>query len=279
MAGRHRKPNNCVCEVCAVAFHISPAHLARGMGRFCSRNCWNQWRTLPRIDRVCPECGTTFQTTASHIQRGHGIVCSRECQHRHMLGERETRVCEHCGAEFQFLACPSKIADGKGRFCSKECCYSHAGHPLRERFWKFVGPPEENGCIPWIGGFSANGYGAIRSDSGQQLVAHRVSYELFIGPIPDGLLACHTCDTPKCVNPFHLFLGTPLDNMTDKVTKGRHAWGEGTRASTLTAIQVQEIRERYYRGGTSFEKLAAEYGVAYSTIRRLIIGETWSRLQ
>lgn len=85
-------------------------------------------------------------------------------------------------------------------------------------------------CWLWEGGLYPNGYGRIRSGPavlGEQL-AHRVAYERFVGPIPDGLHICHRCDIKNCVRPDHLFAGTRKDNMQDAVQKGRMpGWNAG----------------------------------------------------
>lgn len=95
--------------------------------------------------------------------------------------------------------------------------------PLLERFWKHVGERPEIGCWLWIGKRTHDGYGQIRLGGGQgtHVMAHRVSWELHFGEITNGLLVLHRCDTPSCVRPDHLFLGTHRDNTQDSIQKGR----------------------------------------------------------
>lgn len=94
--------------------------------------------------------------------------------------------------------------------------------PPEVRFWAKVDKAGPDEC--WLWTASTNkGYGQLAiKPSPQPVMAHRFSYELANGPIPDGLAVCHTCDNPPCVNPAHLFLGTKGDNNRDMVAKGRH---------------------------------------------------------
>lgn len=98
--------------------------------------------------------------------------------------------------------------------------------PVMERLMEKISPEPNTGCWLWTGGTHRFGHGYIligsRSNGTRECVgAHRVSFELFCGPIPNGLFVCHRCDVPQCVNPDHLFLGTAKDNMMDAAKKGR----------------------------------------------------------
>lgn len=88
------------------------------------------------------------------------------------------------------------------------------------RFKNFV--KTSNKCHLWTGHKDRDGYGTFRYKD-KKIRSHRAAYQLFVGKIPDGFLVCHTCDTPSCVNPKHLFIGTNKDNVNDMWTKGRNS--------------------------------------------------------
>ncbi len=94
----------------------------------------------------------------------------------------------------------------------------------RLRFWTKYAESGIEDCWEWLAGRNRRGYGKFKMRR-KTRPAHRVAYEMHIGPIPDGILVCHRCDNPGCVNPAHLFLGTAQDNMSDKVAKNRQSKG------------------------------------------------------
>lgn len=133
----------------------------------------------------------------------------------------------------------------------------------------------KRGCWNWQGLCNNKGYGILTRDR-KSHKAHRLFYEIHVGPIPTGMLVCHECDNPTCVNPKHLFLGTIQDNNLDCKAKGRRPYQPGELAPSvkLTELAVFEIRA----SGESQRSLAKRFGVNRRTIQRILTGETWSHL-
>ena len=145
--------------------------------------------------------------------------------------------------------------------------------PMAERFWKKVQKEPNSGCWLWTGAVS-KGYGHMRADDQGMIGAHRASWVIHCGEIPDGIGVLHHCDTPLCVNPRHLFLGTPQDNSDDASMKGRMRRGDNHPSSVLCAGYVQEIRA-LRRHGWSQESIAERFGVSQTTISLIDRGLVW----
>lgn len=145
---------------------------------------------------------------------------------------------------------------------------------LETRFWSKVEKRSSNECWEWKGTLS-HGYGYFLIKWRRAIAAHRMSYVICKGPIPEKIFVCHRCDNPKCVNPNHLFLGTHTDNMQDGWSKDRFPYGEMHSKSKLSSDQVMRIREI----GTSMTqlKIAKMFGVSRGHISEIIHLKTRTR--
>lgn len=144
-----------------------------------------------------------------------------------------------------------------------------------DRFWAKVRKGE--GCWEWTATRIRSGYGHVRV--GRRLsLAHRVSWEIHFGAIPDGLCVLHHCDNPPCVRPDHLFLGTVADNSADMVVKGRQCRGEHRPAARLAADDVACARA-LNRAGASQHSLARAFGISHTSMRRALLGTKWRSVE
>lgn len=153
--------------------------------------------------------------------------------------------------------------------------------PLVERLVSRVNKDHASGCWLWAGSRNKrDGYGRIgaggRGFRQKLLLAHRASYQCHIGPIPDGMKVLHHCDTPACVNPKHLWLGSIADNNADKVAKGRNIVLRVAKngMSKLTQAAVDTMRRRAVQHG-SISAWAREFGVSRRAITFALAEETW----
>lgn len=141
----------------------------------------------------------------------------------------------------------------------------------------------ESGCIEFTGFRLPNGYGRIGGGDGKTWLAHRMAWTCANGSIPAGMLVCHHCDNPPCVNIEHLFLGTDLSNALDKIAKGRYTppltkpmfRGEGNPNSKLTTSQVLEILSRKHE---LRRDVADDFGITPAAVGRIVRGIRWGHL-
>jgi len=159
-----------------------------------------------------------------------------------------------------------------------------------ERFWKKVEVGTPDACWHWTANKNNKGYGLFRPGaSAQKRLAHRISFAMSNGPIPDGLCVLHKCDMPSCVNPAHLFLGTMLENTQDMDRKGRRKTvisplnkpprlqGSKHPNSKLTEEEVIEIRKRLAAGDT-LRGLARELSMDRKTLMSLRDRKSWRHI-
>ncbi len=195
------------------------------------------------------------------------------------------KTCEHCGEQFF----PRRDKWKTARFCGKSCQFTWMGlkssknlhekwsaetpnetiHSIINSFERFFEKKDE--CWIWQGAkksIKKLQYGSFSFRDKRSKFAHRVSYEVYKGEIPEGMLVLHTCDNAPCVNPDHLYLGTYLDNQHDKRARGR------CNGEKLTEEQVVEIKKRLIEG-ESMNKIARHYNVSRQNIKNINDGKIW----
>lgn len=195
------------------------------------------------------------------------------------------KECKHCGKSFV-------VVDTTRLFCSVSCARrfhnkERSSTPILVFFWNRVRLgsvpehcPEIGECWIWTGGIRGDpGYGVI-TRTGEK--AHRFSYSVHVGEIPEGLYVCHKCDCRICVRPDHLFVGTQTDNMRDMKSKGRDNYigrkpGTWTLSSKLTPANVLEIRE-LLSSGMKHSDIAEIYGVERAHISSISSKRRWGWL-
>jgi hypothetical protein len=228
---------------------------------------------------------------ARHDFRKHAAGQTKACDRRNSCksplfkpcsgvhGGGMERICAHCGTTFTQTR---KVDTYIQRFCSRSCGVTAAheanrgtGTPWQERFWLHVPEDRSHGCWEWRGTRRAGGYGRLMTTKPGTMAAHRASWIIHNGPIPHGMVICHRCDNPPCVNPAHLFLGTQIDNIADMVSKGRQRSLTGTAVATskFSEEEIQRLRDMASTG-LSFSAIARETGVSKAHVRRVVRGQS-----
>lgn len=178
-----------------------------------------------------------------------------------MVGKRYSafKFCSHCTQQFS--------GPNRALYCSVRCT-------LESRLLEVKG-----GCLEWTAARTKEGYGLVvlgaHTGWRRSQKAHRIAYAINVGEIPAGQMVCHACDNPPCCNPDHLFIGTPAENVADKVRKLRQARGEGVRRHGLTEQMVREIRADTRSPG----QIARALGVSRTAVANVRRGVSWTHVQ
>lgn len=171
-------------------------------------------------------------------------------------------------------------------YCTR--CYQRKrkGRPMDAPARRFSGAPLTDstredpitGCWLWTAAVNRpGGYGVVRW-KGRSTYAHRAMYEQTYGTIPAGMDVCHTCDTPACVRPEHLWLGTRTDNMQDMIEKGRRTWPAATGSANARAILSEDDVRVIRTDNRVASAVASDYGVTASAIQAIRSGKNWSHV-
>tara|TARA_R110002126_G_C10230137_1_gene479968 strand:- start:74 stop:589 length:516 start_codon:yes stop_codon:yes gene_type:complete len=166
--------------------------------------------------------------------------------------------------------------------------YERTRIPPEDRFWEKVDKKTPDQCWLWLGATNKRGYGSLMMPNGTHhgdtIYAHRFSYALHHPisiPINEiDFQVCHSCDNRTCVNPYHLRLATNLDNVNDRVERGRanSVRGENQGHAIMTEKDVLEIREKYALGNISLNDIAKEYNCSKSCIGSIITRKSWTHI-
>jgi hypothetical protein len=225
---------------------------------------------------------------SNHEVRAHPerfiLLCANCHFEEHERLDAATRViaeCLHCGKTFETKAC--LLENNKGKYCSKPCQRAYwsktAPDRIADRFWAKV--DKSGDCWLWTG-YKQKGTAMFLMASPDGVhkpqTAHRTSWILHNGPVPEGMEVLRTCGNSACVNPAHLALGNRADVGMNRMRLGRTTQGERSASVKLNEEQVREIRRRVEAGGVSRAELGRDYGVAIQTISDIINRRRWRHI-
>lgn len=177
--------------------------------------------------------------------------------------------CKKCGKEFNVRKYQLKI--GAGKYCSHSCAArSQKVDSLEKRFWEMVDKRGNDKCWEFTGFKNKDGYGIMSKGHSKLGSAHRISYEMHIGIIPNGMVIMHSCDNPSCCNPAHLKIGTQNDNIQDMVSKKRNVSLSKEKASKFSTEIINEIRSKYKGNRGDKLRLSKEHMCSPTTITNIL---------
>ncbi len=255
-----------------------------------------------KVECACHHCGALFTEYPSRVASGRGKFCSQTCHYA--AHDRRVEIkCQNCG--ITFLAQGKQALTGARKYCSTACYEPHIvggkAKTLDVIFWSRVAKGiSPNDCWLWNRRCDKDGYGIVYGKKAPpyfEKSAHRLSWVIHFGPIPDGLWVLHNCpdgDNPTCVNPAHLWLGTTQDNTADRDAKCRQAKGERNGWNVhpearlhgslngfakLTEAQVSEIRQNYVKGITKQRDLASQYNISQYVIWAIVNHKRWLHVE
>ena len=245
------------CDLCGKYTQKRLSHIKKTKNNFCSHVCANTFKNnYIQQKNIQDSIGKKFNhlTVLRKIESKNGGESYVEC------------VCD-CGKKYIGRLCPIR----KGRVKTCGCRYAI---PIKNHFENCV--IKKNGKWIWNKYKNKKGYGVFRYKGKIQL-AHRVSYELFIGEIHDGMFVCHKNDCPEDVNPENLFLGTQQDNMNDMISKKRAVIlrGEKHGNSKITNNDARQIKKMLAEGMRGTD-IAKKLGISKHIVSNIKYGKTWN---